>query len=45
MNLKKLATWKLKQKNFSSGKEQRRIFASDYFSWLLFFPFQTKKPA
>ena len=45
MNLKKLATWKWKRKNLSPGKRRRRIFAADYFSWLLFFPFQTKKPA
>ena len=45
MNLKKLATWKWKRKNLSPGKRRRRIFATDYFSWLLFFPFQTKKPA
>ena len=45
MNLKKLATRKWKRKNLSPGKRRRRIFAADYFSWLLFFPFQTKKPA
>nr|WP_270419343.1 transposase [Butyricicoccus sp. AM78-15b2TA] len=45
MNLKKLATWKWKRKNPSPGKRRRRIFPADYFSWLLFFPFQTKKPA
>ena len=45
MNLKKLATWKWKRENLSPGKRRRRIFAADYFSWLLFFPFQTKKPA
>ena len=45
MNLKKLATWKWKQKNPSPGKRRRRILAADYFSWLLFFPFQTEKPA
>jgi len=44
MNLKKPPTWKWKRKNPSPGKGRRRIFA-DYFSWLLFFPFQTKKPA
>lgn len=42
---KKLATWKWKRKNPSPGKRRRRIFPADYFSWLLFFPFQTKKPA
>ena len=45
MNLKKLATWKWKRKNLSPGKRRRRIFAADYFFWLVFFPFQTKKPA
>ena len=45
MNLKKLATWKWKRKNPSPGKKWKRILAADYFSWLLFFPFQTKKPA
>ena len=45
MNLKKLATWKWKRKNLSPEKRRRRIFAADYFSWLLVFPFQTKKPA
>ena len=45
MNLKKLAAWKWKRKNPSHRKRWRRIFAADYFSWLLFFPFQTKKPA
>ena len=45
MNLKKLATWKWKRKNLSPEKRRRRIFPADYFSWLLFFPFQTKKPA
>ena len=45
MNLKKLAAWKWKRKNPSHRKRWRRILAADYFSWLLFFPFQTKKPA
>lgn len=45
MNLKKLATWKWKQKKSSPGRGRRRTFAANFSSVLLFFPFQMQKPA
>ena len=45
MNLKKLATWKWKRKNPSPGKKRRGISSTDFLSVLLFFPFETQKPA
>ena len=42
MNLKKLATWKRKRKNPSSGK-RRGISSMDFLSALIFFPFEMKK--
>jgi len=44
MNLKKLATWKWKQKNPSPGKNRKGIPTHDFSSVLLFFPFQMQKP-
>ena len=43
MNLKKLATWKWKQKNPSPGKNRKGVPAHDFSSVLLFFPFQMQR--
>ena len=45
MNLKKAGNLEWKRENLSPGKRRISDFCGRLFSWLLFFPFQTKKPA